>query len=193
LIQRALGRQSRVQAGDTYHHGRAEHSSQSTSMFATVEYASTTSSTVLPDFAPHARRRRDAKPKGLWRARLDSHVQTDRQLSASPSNHHDHGSTSHCSPKRPRLITYQSDSSDDDSFLFASTRHQTPSPPTPPPERESRWDTLSRLMDTTTTAYRGTHTNLRSTCDFDDWEDLKELFTKAAEQYECTLIYLLFR
>ncbi|KAL1687936.1 hypothetical protein GGG16DRAFT_95306 [Schizophyllum commune] len=39
-------------------------------------------------------------------------------------------------------------------------------------------------MDTTTTARRGSQTGLKSTCDFEDWEDLKDLFQKAAEQYE---------
>ncbi|TRM68497.1 hypothetical protein BD626DRAFT_395207 [Schizophyllum amplum] len=39
-------------------------------------------------------------------------------------------------------------------------------------------------MNTTTTARRGSQTGLKNTCDYEDWEDLKDLFQKAAEQYE---------
>ncbi|KIY46382.1 hypothetical protein FISHEDRAFT_47375 [Fistulina hepatica ATCC 64428] len=39
-------------------------------------------------------------------------------------------------------------------------------------------------MDSTTTAERGAHTTAKSACDIDDWEDLKDLFQKATEQYE---------
>ncbi|TFK73732.1 hypothetical protein BDN72DRAFT_875631 [Pluteus cervinus] len=50
-------------------------------------------------------------------------------------------------------------------------------------ERVSKWETRRKIMDTTTTAGRGTQSD-RESCDNDDWEDLKELFGKAAEQYE---------
>ncbi|KAK0202349.1 hypothetical protein DFS33DRAFT_1374498 [Desarmillaria ectypa] len=39
-------------------------------------------------------------------------------------------------------------------------------------------------MDTTSTAFVGAQTEVRKTCDFEDWMDLKDLFAKAAEQYE---------
>ncbi|KAK0442377.1 hypothetical protein EV421DRAFT_1710710 [Armillaria borealis] len=39
-------------------------------------------------------------------------------------------------------------------------------------------------MDTTSTAFVGAQTEARKSCDFEDWMDLKDLFAKAAEQYE---------
>ncbi|GAW08537.1 hypothetical protein LENED_010598 [Lentinula edodes] len=39
-------------------------------------------------------------------------------------------------------------------------------------------------MDTSSLALKGTQTTSKSTCDYEDWEDLKDLFSKAVEQYE---------
>ncbi|KAF9018638.1 hypothetical protein BDZ89DRAFT_1094033 [Hymenopellis radicata] len=39
-------------------------------------------------------------------------------------------------------------------------------------------------MDTTSTAFGGSQTESKKSCDLEDWMDLKDLFDKAAEQYE---------
>ncbi len=58
------------------------------------------------------------------------------------------------------------------------------------PERLDKWVTRSKLMDTTSTAGPGAGDAAaaadapQTTCDLEDWEDLKELFAKAAEIYE---------
>lgn len=58
----------------------------------------------------------------------------------------------------------------------------------PHPERLSRWSTITKLMDTTSTFGPGNGPTEPSSCDFDDWEDLKELFAKAVELYESELL-----
>ncbi|KAF8643004.1 hypothetical protein AX16_009249 [Volvariella volvacea WC 439] len=81
---------------------------------------------------------------------------------------------------------HEVDQEDDDSFYYWDFSRLSSPPPSqylPPPERVSKWTTRSKLMDTSSTATRGTQID-RDTCDYDDWEDLKELFAKAAEQYE---------
>lgn len=46
------------------------------------------------------------------------------------------------------------------------------------------WDSNVRKMDTSSTARASTSLNEKKTCDIDDWEDLKDLFARATEQYE---------
>ncbi len=72
------------------------------------------------------------------------------------------------------------DSSDDDDSYSdqeeAFFLHYTP--------HIRNWNSNVRKMDTSSTARASTSLNEKKTCDMDDWEDLKDLFAKATEQYE---------
>ncbi|KAF9482997.1 hypothetical protein BDN70DRAFT_918668 [Pholiota conissans] len=152
------------------------------------------------------------RPRGLWKARatsaprekiLPSQKRTHPEASCS---HHHHPPPTHpadlLDPLDDRLSAYDSDSSVDSRTKRRRLASDTP--PTseddvlywdysrkcsPHPERLSKWVTRSKVMDTTTTAGPGVvdpaaPSHERATCDMEDWEDLKELFAKAAEIYE---------
>lgn len=144
-------------------------------------------STSKPTAVPHKR------PRGLWKARVTPRYPAgkrvpERQIADSDTDNDDAGHDSDSSgPKKQRRYpssssTISTDSSDDEVYYWNYSRECSPRP-----ERVSNWTTRAKIMDTSSTATRGTHSADRETCDFEDWEDLKELFAKAAEQYESTL------
>ncbi|TFK34033.1 hypothetical protein BDQ12DRAFT_380563 [Crucibulum laeve] len=57
---------------------------------------------------------------------------------------------------------------------------------------EGGWTTRTKMMDISSTAGPGTITTDSATCDLEDWEDLKELFAKATEQYESAFLSCCF-
>lgn len=100
----------------------------------------------------------------------------------SETDDDEHRSVSKRARYTPSENTSPSVSDDeDDVYYWDYSRQFTISPK---PERVSGWTRRTKIMDTTTTAHRGAQTNARTTCDLEDWEDLKDLFGRAAEQYE---------
>ncbi|KAK7039274.1 hypothetical protein VNI00_010179 [Paramarasmius palmivorus] len=61
----------------------------------------------------------------------------------------------------------------------------------PPAKRESRWKKRTKIMDTSSVATKGSEGS-STVFDMEDWEDLKDLFTNAAEQYESGLSAFLY-
>lgn len=138
------------------------------------------------------------RPKGLWKARGTGPA---RAASHTPENK----SYTHKSLFADHFaFDHDDDEDSDDSAASARKRRRFPSesPPTsddevlywdysrkcsPHPERLDKWTTRTKLMDTSSTAGPGQpqpSTAPRAACDIEDWEDLKELFAKAAEIYE---------
>lgn len=152
------------------------------------------------------------RPRGLWKARATAaprsanpapekiHPSQKRPHAEHPpaSSHHHQHLADLLDPLDDRLSVYDSDSS---AGSRKRRRLASDTPPTsedevqywdysrqcsPHPERLSKWFTRSKIMDTTTTVGPGVEPAAadRATCDMEDWEDLKELFAKAAEIYE---------
>lgn len=121
------------------------------------------------------------KPQGLWRARVT--------VSAARFHHHDSQSDTDneldeleyfpTSSKKRRCSSSESSSDSGEPLYFDYSRQCTP-----PEKRESSWTRRTRIMDTTSLALKGIQMNSKATCDYEDWEDLKDLFSKAIEQYE---------
>ncbi|KIK56987.1 hypothetical protein GYMLUDRAFT_138519, partial [Collybiopsis luxurians FD-317 M1] len=131
------------------------------------------------------------RPKGLWKARVTSVPRFQPGGSQGPFHDSDSDDdfddfdeleiqSSSSSNKKRRLSYSDSGSSDSgELYYWDSSRHCTP-----PPKRESSWTRRTRIMDTSSITFKGTQTNSKVTCDYEDWEDLKDLFGKALEQYE---------
>ena len=133
------------------------------------------------------------RPKGLWVSQVTQSHRPARHRTPSPalsaiiplSGLHSECCSDHeeeladSPPSTPsKRARYSTESSEEtaSSGHCGGAAHHTP--------RVSGWTKRTKIMDTTTTARRGSQTGLKSTCDFEDWEDLKDLFQKAAEQYE---------
>lgn len=143
------------------------------------------------------------RPRGLWKGRRGNKVtrvapesesttfkfaHASAIASDTTSNHFDDDddTTSNTSSKRRRYTP--SDSEDDDSLQYTywdySRKRFNILPSHTSNESIDSSPRRIKIMDTTSTAMRGAQTGLRTTCDYEDWEDLKELFTKAADEYE---------
>lgn len=135
------------------------------------------------------------RPRGLWKGR---HGSTEPRFSggvpekANFGGAHDSdtdyddvelksSTSSSGSSKRRRLSTPSN--SEDDIEYFDYTRRISPQP------RNARSVVRrKKIMDTSTTAKRGHQSQNTATCDYEDWEDLKELFARASAQYDSTLL-----
>ena len=150
------------------------------------------------------------RPRGLWKARgtlLANQAPEDKlvpsisyhNLVADSLAYHDADSDSFadrcCSGD-------ESDYSSSSSFLRKRRRLASDSPLTSSEEdndvrywdysrkcgtqdqRLTKWTTRSKLMDTSSTVGPGQPSPDRTSFDLEDWQDLKELFAKAAEVYE---------
>ncbi|KAF8638411.1 hypothetical protein AX17_002236 [Amanita inopinata Kibby_2008] len=139
------------------------------------------------------------RPRGLWKARVTAarasanNIPDRKEKSPRPISDIDDDSPktpSSLSSHPPRPVKKQRTDSSSDSYSSSSdeeegvyywdfsrrcSRHR---------DRVSKWTTRAKIMDTSSTASRGMSQDERMTCDLDDWDDLKELFAKAAEQYE---------
>lgn len=125
------------------------------------------------------------RPRGLWRARA---TPAPPPVSHAPDNFRKHpfhdllsddddASSDASSRKRPRLPSTTPPTDDDEVRYWDYSRKCSPHP-----ERLDKWSTR---MDTTSTAIPPADEQQGSTsCDLEDWEDLKELFARAAEIYE---------
>ncbi|KAF8159266.1 hypothetical protein B0H34DRAFT_702768 [Crassisporium funariophilum] len=142
-----------------------------------------------------------ARPRGLWKARGTHPPRLVNAPVKQPSisitnyivdlkrfytNEHDidaDADDSDCSTSsscKRRRITESPPTSEEDSIRYWDYSRRC----SPHPERLSNWTTRTKLMDTSSTAGPGQPSPDRTTCDLEDWEDLKELFSKAAEMYE---------
>lgn len=155
--------------------------------------------------------RRDAAAHAMSKLGFLSHdFDTDSVLSASASSHGgdvfdddlDDGHSSDSSCKRRRLSGALSDS---DTLWLRSpaSRSLTPdfcynapyfpsqalkSPPYSPPITNIRMQSSSDRLSSINDQPKGKQS---STSDLEDWENLKELFARASESYECTCIHLI--
>ncbi|KAE9405388.1 hypothetical protein BT96DRAFT_852748, partial [Gymnopus androsaceus JB14] len=126
--------------------------------------------------------RKNQRPKGLWKARVTVSAPRFHQH----ANFHDSDSDndldeleySSTSSKKRRFSSSET-SSEAEELYFDYSRQCTP-----PEKRESSWTRRTRIMDTASLAQKGSQMNSKATCDYEDWEDLKDLFSKAIEQYE---------
>ncbi|KII86044.1 hypothetical protein PLICRDRAFT_44498 [Plicaturopsis crispa FD-325 SS-3] len=133
------------------------------------------------------------RPRGLWKESGASrlHHQTRghvKSTTTSPHNSDDENegeerSSSSASSKRPRFTGhFEGDADDDTERSSWEIRHSPPPPTNITPPNYIPHVRRTRVMDTTTTAGPGLQD--RTTCDYEDWEDLKELFAKTTNTYE---------
>ena len=154
------------------------------------------------------------RPRGLWKGRgtlLANHALEDKpspsigfhNLVADSLAYLDNDSDSFadrcCSGD-------ESDYSSSSSFLRKRRRFASDSPRTSEeedvqywdysrkcgpqdPHRLTKWATTSKLMDTSSVVGPGQPYPDRTSCDLEDWKDLKELFAKAAETYESAFCF----
>ncbi|KAL0563447.1 hypothetical protein V5O48_018619 [Marasmius crinis-equi] len=136
------------------------------------------SSSVSKSHSQQSQRR----PKGLWKARVTLTVTDPRYLALpttkSDNDHHDSESEEDNNKRTSRSPSPFSNSED--------SHHIPPSPtPTTTPEEEPEPESIirrTRIMDISSVASTA---NGRSTLfNYEDWEDLKDLYTSAAQQYE---------
>ena len=117
------------------------------------------------------RRSPTRKPIGLWKAQS----QRANNVQLSSANNSDteelESISSTCSRARRLSSSSSSSSTSSDSFSYYFC----------PSERESCWTLQTRRMDTSSTALPTKET---TTCNLEDWADLKDLFNRAAERYE---------
>lgn len=132
------------------------------------------------------------RPRGLWKARVTAprftsgNLGPDRQEDAfhDSDTTDDELDTHSLSDSIKRAKYDDSDTTlstdEEDCYYWDYSRQCSPIP-----EGVNRTRT-PRVMDISTTAGGGSHSD-REVCDYEDWEDLKALFAKAAEHYESAL------
>ncbi|KIM39613.1 hypothetical protein M413DRAFT_74710, partial [Hebeloma cylindrosporum] len=151
-----------------------------------------------------------ARPRGLWKARgtlLANHAPEDRPFPSISYHNLVVDSLGYLDPDSESFPDRccsgdESDYSSSSSFLRKRRRLASDSPLTSSEEDNdvqywdysrkcgdqdpqlTKWATRSKLMDTSSTVGPGQPSPDRTTCDLEDWQDLKELFAKAAELYE---------
>ncbi|KAL0954071.1 hypothetical protein HGRIS_005221 [Hohenbuehelia grisea] len=137
------------------------------------------------------------RPRGLWKGRVNpprcfaqsvrewqqriyrTDSDTDEDHDDDNSEHDlNNASRAKCRRVTPSFSDHDSDSDPAEHPYRREFSHS----PSPHPARVSSWVRQTRTMDTTTTAGRGIR--VEDKCDFEDWEDLKDLFAKAAGLYE---------
>ncbi|KAI4523048.1 hypothetical protein K525DRAFT_254976, partial [Schizophyllum commune Loenen D] len=142
-----------------------------------------------PSRLPNPRKRR--RPQGLWQARVThgSNVRAAKQPqpprarvpASTPADSDDSDDEyesaldSSRSSKRLRSSTSNTSVCDEEGYDQA--------PPEVEPPRVSGWLRRTKIMDSCSLATRGTHTML-SECDYEDWEDLKDLYKSALDQLD---------
>lgn len=145
------------------------------------------------------------KPRGLWKAaretpkdvpapkrpRQDDHYNRPRSAQHHDGDGHTSSDGDCCDSdssvsKRFRFIDTPPTSEEDgqDEVIFWDYSRQCSSQP----ERVSKWTTRSKVMDTSSTAGPGQLRLDRTTYTLEDWEDLKELFSKAVDIYESEFV-----
>jgi len=160
--------------------------------FALRSTSQTTMSTIQTHTYP--------RPRGLWKAARETPKPLLDDVAAKrPSPHNDHyGSSilgagdeeniflnggSCCRPQPPPKKRKTTEDSPPDDIIFWDYSRKC----NPQPERLSKWITRTKVMITSSIAFAGQGKYDRSSCGIEDWEDLKELFSKAVETYESEL------
>ncbi|KIY62584.1 hypothetical protein CYLTODRAFT_494535 [Cylindrobasidium torrendii FP15055 ss-10] len=141
------------------------------------------------------------RPRGLWKARRKPSDSTpDASLVGTESSQEQDDDTddwpeasaqSRFPPRKRRRTSSVSDSEDsgsdvEDGFRWNFSQRQTCGlKGRAPPRIDQRagYTQRERVMDTSSTAFGGTRTETRTSCTYEDWLDLKDLFNKAAESY----------
>ncbi|KAF5379514.1 hypothetical protein D9615_006522 [Tricholomella constricta] len=148
-----------------------------------------TSSSTSSAHPHHKRGRRP--PRGLWKSRVtvpprlppaDSRTNNNHAVQSPPQSDtdDDDDATSSVNSKRHRRASSDSLTDDDHFFYWDYSRKCSPHS-----DRVSSWESSSKIMVTSTIAGPGPEAAAaKESCDLEDWEDLKELFARAAHQYE---------
>ncbi|CAA7265215.1 unnamed protein product [Cyclocybe aegerita] len=148
------------------------------------------------------------RPRGLWKGRGSSFPRL-ATTSAAPSASYDkrrHTPALTADDTASSDGGYDDDDARSDYSNGSRKRRRLGSPDSPPtpedttsvlywdysrkcsppnPQRLNKWTTRTKLMDTSATTGPGQPAADRGpNCDLEDWEDLKELFAKAAEMYD---------
>lgn len=142
-----------------------------------------------PTMSMASSRQKRSKPRGIWKAqrvippRLPAREfgpkLPPRSASDSDSDRaSNYSTTSTASKRKPRRQSPLENTSKERTPYSDYSRRSSPDP-----NRVDSWVTRTKIMDTSTTAGRGLQRQ-QETFDHEDWEDLKELFAKTAEQYE---------
>ncbi|KAG5641959.1 hypothetical protein DXG03_003851 [Asterophora parasitica] len=140
---------------------------------------------ILSPSHPDENKKRD-RPRGLWKARVTGpRSRKARSTAAESDSSHstdvdidDDDDADSVVSKRHRHEDY-SDSEDEAQFYYWDYSRKC----SPYPDRVSSWETSKRIMTTSTIAEEAPVSS-KETCDYEDWEDLKELFARAAHMYE---------
>ena len=144
---------------------------------------------ALSTASPPSRKR--ARPKGLWKGRVTAAPRflTSGVHDRQPDNFHWHDSDTdndeldinetQPSLKYRRGLTLDTE----EIYYWDYSRRRSPGPP----EQVSSSNRRTKIMDNTTTARPGAQTSARTSFDYEDWEDLKDLFARATERYESSL------
>jgi len=135
------------------------------------------------------------RPRGLWKAARgtpkpsfdvphpDDHHNRPRTADSDDSSWSDgdccdSDSSSNSLSKTFRFLDSPPTSEEDEVIFWDYSRNCSSQP-----ERVSQWTTCSKVMDTSSAVGPGQHRQ-DTTFDLEDWEDLKELFSKAVNIYE---------
>ena len=141
-----------------------------------------------------------ARPKGLWKARASvangsrccapDVPKVDLDSDSDGVDDWDTTSSESAFKRRrysPSIPSSESASDSEDTYRWDFSQRQTcrlDNQPLSFFERQTGWTRRQRVMDTSSTAFGGSQTEARTECSYEDWLDLKDLFRKAAEQYE---------
>ncbi|KAG6917095.1 hypothetical protein DXG01_003915 [Tephrocybe rancida] len=137
---------------------------------------------MLPATMPQKRER----PRGLWKARvmaprLPATHHYERQppgLEFESDDDNASSSSSSSSNLLRRSLSLETLSDVEQIYYWDYSRNCSPYP-----DRGSNWDSLKQKMDVSSTAGPGSSSENPSWT-YEDWEDLKELYAQAADQYE---------
>ncbi|KAG6889757.1 hypothetical protein C0995_014684 [Termitomyces sp. Mi166 len=136
---------------------------------------------MLPAPTPRKRER----PRGLWKARvmpLDRRPATNAHERKPPgleSDNDDDGSSSPESLKPLRHSSSLESLTDIDQIYYWDYSRSC----SPNPDRVSSWKSLQKKMDVSSIAGPGNSPE-KPSWTYDDWEDLKDLFVQATDQFE---------
>jgi hypothetical protein len=126
-----------------------------------------------------------ARPKGLWQTRVTAASRFLTTVHDSPNglrvddSDTDNDELEDTQPSSKRRRYLSQDSEEDCWDYFPKHRLRSPSPEL---NRSPNRDT--KAMEAATTARPNVQSSTRTSCDYEDWENLKELFARAAERYE---------
>jgi len=127
------------------------------------------------------RRRRKRGPRGLWNARTASRLPAQDARDTPHNSNFESDDSQPSTPATRNDDPFPIDTEEDQvHYFFDQPDHSRASSPYP----KSHWIARTKIIDMSSTA-RGSHMEIQGpTFDRDDWEDLKDLFSKATELYQ---------